>query len=95
MFRENYNYFKISSILRGDFRKQTHPLYVQILTTNQSQTIVVADRNILNTQSESKVIVLGMDGAFHKGMRSSTDAVSLVQREVQLLVQTYHLANKG
>jgi hypothetical protein len=48
----NYKYFKISSVLRWDFRKQTHYLYMQISTTDHSPTKLEANRSILNTLSE-------------------------------------------
>jgi hypothetical protein len=51
----NYKYFKISSVLRWDFTKETHYLYVQISTTDHSPTKLEANRSILNTQSEQKL----------------------------------------
>jgi hypothetical protein len=56
-------HLKISSTMKGDFRKQTHPLYVKNSTTNKYQTSLEANMNILDMQGEQDLF-LGINEAF-------------------------------
>jgi hypothetical protein len=48
----NYNYYKISLVLRGSLGEKMYHLYMKNLIKNQSQTISKASRRILDTQRQ-------------------------------------------